>query len=268
MAAPPETLLRDRAETIEDFEEEEDEEEYDDIYPCSDGKPMGETDAHVALIAESLLMLRAFFADRPAVYIAGNNFLYFEEGNPNARVSPDTYVVFGAEMRLRRTYKTWEEGGRAPSVVIEYTSRDTRKEDNVKKFALYERLGVSEYIQFDPSEFKRRRVRLKDWRLTDGKYREIPLTGEKFSGCIFSEQLELELVQQDDTLRFFNPKTGEFLRTPLEAELERREEKQRAERAERIAKFEAQRAEAEAQRADALQAEIERLRRLYGAGSE
>jgi Uma2 family endonuclease len=250
--AIPATLLRDWAEEELDVEEEEEEE---DFYPSSDGKPMGETDWHVALLAQSVFMLRAYYAARPDIYIAGNNFIYYEKGNPTARVSPDTYVIFGAGMRFRRSYKVWEEGGKLPSLVIEYTSRDTRKEDNVTKFALYERLGVAEYFQFDPSEFKRRRVRLKGWRLHEGKYSEIPLTGEKFSGRMFSEQLQLELVQDEDMLRFFNPQTGEFLRTPEEAENERQAQKRLLEAEHRLL-------EAERRRADKAEAELKTLRRL------
>ena len=32
---------------------------------------------------------------RPDVYVSGNNFVYYEEGDPKKRVSPDCYVVFG-----------------------------------------------------------------------------------------------------------------------------------------------------------------------------
>ena len=64
-------------------------------YPESDGRPMGETDKHVLNVAWVLDALKLHVADRPDVYVAANNFIYFEEGNPRARVSPDTYVVLG-----------------------------------------------------------------------------------------------------------------------------------------------------------------------------
>src|SRR5581483_5303214 len=79
-------------------------------YPTSDGKPMGETEKHRDLMIYCIEALKAYFADDPEGYVSGNNFLYYEEGNPKARVSPDCYVVFGVEKRQRDFYKVWEEG--------------------------------------------------------------------------------------------------------------------------------------------------------------
>lgn len=98
----------------------------EDLYPSSDGKPMGETDKHVELMLYCRMALMQFYRDRPNVYIAGNNFLYFEQGNPRAVVSPDCYVVPGIQMELRDTYMTWKENGNLPSFVFEITSRKTR----------------------------------------------------------------------------------------------------------------------------------------------
>src|SRR5690242_8713151 len=121
-------------------------------YPTSDGKPMAETRLHQDLIIYCLEALRYRYKDRPDVEIAGNNFIYFEQGNPKARVSPDCYVVFGVEKRLRDSYMVWREGGKLPSVVFEITSRKTQKEDVQKKRPLYEQaLKVPEYFQFDPT---------------------------------------------------------------------------------------------------------------------
>src|SRR5258708_7303573 len=80
-------------------------------YPVSDGEPMGETDKHAAITMYCIEALRVHFADQPDVYVAGDNFLYFEEGNPRAVVSPDCYAVPGAGMKLRDCYMTWKEGG-------------------------------------------------------------------------------------------------------------------------------------------------------------
>src|SRR5215216_3625522 len=92
-----------------------DEDEDEDFYPSSDGKPMAETDQHAELMIYFKEALRHHYADRPEVYISGNNFIYYEEGNPKAHISPDCYVVFGAGMRLRNSFMTWREGGLLPS---------------------------------------------------------------------------------------------------------------------------------------------------------
>lgn len=67
------------------------------VYPTSDGKPMAETDKHADLMVYAKEALRLYFANRAAdVYVSGNNFVFWKEGNPRAKVSPDVYVVFGA----------------------------------------------------------------------------------------------------------------------------------------------------------------------------
>src|SRR5215471_10579931 len=81
-------------------------------YPTSDGKPMAETDKHRDLMMYAIEALKVFFADRPEIYVSGNNFLYWQEGDPKKRVSPDCYVVFGVGMRQRDSYKAWEESGK------------------------------------------------------------------------------------------------------------------------------------------------------------
>jgi hypothetical protein len=53
------------------------------------------------------------------------------------------FVVRGAAKHERRIYKFWEEP--APNVVLEISSRKTRKEDLGKKKDLYAWLGVREY---------------------------------------------------------------------------------------------------------------------------
>src|SRR5579862_4067881 len=83
-------------------------------YPVSDGKPMAETDKHRKLMTYDIDGLDNFYRHRSDVYVSGSNFLYWEEGNPKARVSPDCYVIFGVAKKLRDSYKAWEEGGHLP----------------------------------------------------------------------------------------------------------------------------------------------------------
>lgn len=204
-------------------------------YPTSDGKPMGETDKHVDLILDGKAALMIHFADRPDVYVAGNNFIYYEEGNPKARVSPDLYVVHGVPMRQRDSYCTWQESGRCPNVVFEFTSRATRREDTHKKFTLYEQtLRVPEYVMFDPTR-DYLKPPLKGFRLTNGVYVPIPLIDDR----LYSEQLNLYITYEGTRLRFYDPQKREWLLTPLEN---------------------ARRAEEEARRAKAAEAEVARLR--------
>ncbi len=80
-------------------------------YPESDGTPLAETDAHCFQMIDALIHpLRTRYRQQDDVYISGNLFFYYEEGNPRAVVAPDVFVVFGVPNKKRRTYKLWQEG--------------------------------------------------------------------------------------------------------------------------------------------------------------
>src|SRR5579862_2350868 len=181
-------------------------------YPESDGKPVAETEKHLLLMFYCIGALKNYFANRSDVYVVGNNFIYWEEGNPKARISPDCYVVFGVDKRVRDSYKAWEEGGHLPSVAFEFTSKKTRYEDVRKKRPLYEQvLKAPEYFQFDPTG-DYLKPRMQGLRLRDGVYESIPLVG----GRMASEQLGLELVTEGERLRFWDPVQSEWLLSALE----------------------------------------------------
>ncbi len=212
------------------------------VYPTRDGRPMGETDKHRDLMMYLIAALKIHFMGRPNVYVSGNNFVFWEQGKPKSRVSPDTYVVFGPDSRLRDSYMTWKEDGHLPSVVIEVTSRSTKREDVETKLSLYEQtLKTPEYFLFDPTG-DYLKPRLQGYRLDSGQYVRLELSGVR----LHSEQLGLDLVQVGETLRLYDPAKRLFLPTPLE----------QAERTE----AEARRAETEARRAEEAEAENARLR--------
>lgn len=184
------------------------------LYPESDGQPLGETDLHRDLMTDLLFALKWFLANVRA-YVAGNLFVYYEQGNPKEFVAPDVFVVLGREQRRRRTYKVWEEGGRVPDVIIEVTSRATRAADRTTKPKLYARLGVQEYFLFDPyGDYLV--PQLQGYRLVNGIYEQI----ETFP--IRSTLLGLELRVEDQTLRLYNASTGERLPISDEEVLARR----------------------------------------------
>ena len=182
------------------------------VYPTRDGKPMAETDKHAQLMMYARSALQVYFADQPNVYVSGNNFVFWEEGNPKARISPDAYVVFGSEMRLRDSYKSWEEDGRLPNVIFEFTSRKTQQEDTDTKLPLYEHtLRTPEYFLFDPTG-DYLKPRLQGYRLQAGHYIRLELIEDR----LHSEQLGLDLVQVGETMRLYDPVRQEFLPTVLE----------------------------------------------------
>ncbi|HEX9940746.1 MAG TPA: Uma2 family endonuclease [Thermoanaerobaculia bacterium] len=97
-------------------------------YPTSDGQPMAETPEHQQVMIDLILGLRRRYAEAPDVWVGGNFFLCYERGNPNAHVSPDVMMVRGVPKKKKRpNYLLWQE--RPPSLIIEVTSRKTRRED-------------------------------------------------------------------------------------------------------------------------------------------
>ena len=214
----------------------------DNLYPTGDGKPMAETDLHQDQMIYIIQALKTFYQSDSDVYVAGNNFLYYEQGNPRAVVSPDGYVVFGVPKRRRNTYMLWKEGGVTPAVVFEVTSKKTKREDVRTKRPLYENvLRVPEYFQFDPTG-DYLRPRLQGLRLIEGQYQAILL----IDGRLHSEQLGLDLVQEGEIVRLFDPVRNVFLLTHQETS--------------RQAEQETLRADMEAQAREEAEAEIIRLR--------
>ncbi len=196
-------------------------------YPESDGKPMAETPEHLEAMLYLIGALQAYFAQRADVYVAGNQFMYWIEGNPTQRVAPDVYVVFGVPKRpYRPTWKVWEEG-KAPDVIFELTSRSTAGEDLGRKYRLYQRLGVKEYILIDVTrEYLIEPVILH--RLQGREFVTIP--NERPSDRewrVLSEQLGLYVVvrAEDDGyhVRLYDPQSDEYLPTFVEAQVRLRE---------------------------------------------
>ena len=118
-------------------------------YPCSDGQPMAESDFQLEPLVYAITALRTHFHQRKNVYVAGDMFLYHEEGNPRAVVAPDVFVVVGAPVHKRMSYKLWEEP-KAPDFVLEVTSRSTREEDQGRKREVYASLGVGGVLAVRP----------------------------------------------------------------------------------------------------------------------
>ncbi len=93
---------------------------------------MAETDEHRDEFAEIFFTLKDHFLGQHDVYISGNLFLYYEEGDTGKRRAPDIFVVRGVPSRQRRTYRLWEEG-KAPVMAVELTSKGTKREDEKTK---------------------------------------------------------------------------------------------------------------------------------------
>jgi Uma2 family endonuclease len=180
-------------------------------YPESDGKPMGETETHIREIMRLIQTLDRRFADRADVYVGGDLLVYYEEGNPRAVVVPDVFVAIGASKGpRRRIWKLWEERI-PPTLVIEVTSPSTRREDLGRKRTLYGRLGVAEYVLYDPlGEYLR--PALQGYRLEAGSYGAMPTE----QCALVSEVLSARLLLNDGWLQLLDRRTGAPLLDPLQ----------------------------------------------------
>ena len=217
-------------------------------YPDTDGLPMAESDFQRQYLSYSVEVLRIYFQNHPDVYVSGNLFIYYEQGNPKAVVAPDVFVVFGVAKRDRFSYKLWIESNKAPDFVLEITSKSTVGEDQGVKRGVYAFLGVKEYFQYDPTN-DYLEPQIKGLRLIEGNYQPMPTTVlPDGSRVLMSEVLALELRVQADSLRFHNPVSGEKLLTHQESEQARAEAEQARAEAEQ-ARAESEQARAEAERA-------------------
>ena len=174
-------------------------------YPVSDGKPMSESGLHWEVSMDTGAVLKSHHLNRPDAYVGGNCFMYPEEDKPKVFVSPDLFVAYGVpEGPPRDVWQVWVEG-KVPDFILEVTSRSTRKEDERKKKDFYERYGVPEYWQFDPTGDYLDPI-LKGRALgADGRYRELKLEERDGGLCRLSEVLGLDLRLEDGRLRFFDP---------------------------------------------------------------
>ena len=217
-------------------------------YPSSDGRPMAESDFQRIPLTYAVDRLRCHFRNHAEVYVSGNLLLYFEEGNPGARVAPDVFVVFGVRNVERSSYRLWEES-KSPDFVLEITSRATWREDQTSKRELYRRLGVQEYWHYDPTR-DYLEPPLQGLDLVDGAYERLP--GRELADgtlALRSEVLGLELRLAGRRMRFHDPQTGEDLLDLTETEDRLREiEDQRRKIKDQRRKIEDQRREIEDQR--------------------
>jgi Uma2 family endonuclease len=269
------------------------------VYPESDGEPMAETGTHVMAMVVLIATLRAYFRRRRDVYVIGNIFLYYREGDPGARKSPDLMVITGVEPGERRSFKIWEERA-VPCFIMEVTSKGTADEDLEAKRLLYQELGVREYFLLDPLREYLERP-LIGYRLIGGEYEPLAVAGD---GGILSQELGLRLVPEGEGLGLYRFKDGQRVPAPAEAiqlledarkqadeaqqraqqaekraeqaerhgvdaaeraaqaEKERRDAAERAAQAEKERRDAAERAAQAEKRANDLEAELERLRAM------
>ena len=190
-------------------------------YPSSDGEPVAESYFQLIPLFYAFDALRRRYAAREDVFVAAVLLLYYQEGNPAARVAPDVFVVLGAENRPRHTYQLWKEP-KGPDFVLEITSAKTRDKDQGPKRETYRQLGVREYFQYDPTR-DYLDPPLQGLELIGGRY-ELRPPEELADGTLRLESkvLGLEFRQEAERLRFYDPATQGYLLSSKELEQQRK----------------------------------------------
>jgi Uma2 family endonuclease len=231
-------------------------------YPTSDGQPMAESQDHAKVMMDLFFCLQLRYKAVADAWEGINFFLFYEKGNPKARVSPDVMLAKGVARWDRQNYLLWKE--RPPSLIVEVTSRKTRRKDTGPKKDLYERIGVEEYILFDPlGEYLR--PQLQGYRLLRGRYQPIPLSED---GALLSRTTGLRMRPEGRRLRLIDAATGEPLLWSEETDAALREAEAALREAEAVRReAEAARREEEAARREAearIRALEEELKRIRG----
>lgn len=180
-------------------------------YPDSDGRPMGETDLHRDAMVRHIELLKRFYAGQE-VYVSGDLLLFYVQGDPKKFIVPDAFIVKGLRQVRRRSFRLWNERI-APQLVIETTSKKTKKKDLHVKPKIYSQIGVHEYFMYDPT-CDYLDPPLQGYRLVNGEYLAIEPDS---NGGLMSEELGLSLVIEKDELEFVRLDTGERLLTSEEA---------------------------------------------------
>jgi Uma2 family endonuclease len=187
-------------------------------YPTGDGQPVAETFAHLYAMLMSIELLRLYLQGQQAA-VLGNQFLYYEQGNPSKRVAPDVFVIFDVEPGGRDNYKIWEEGS-VPSIAFEMTSPSTKKEDDGPKKQLYAQIGIQEYWQFDPKG-EWIKEQLRGYQLENGQYQ--PITNNISSVLQLRLEVDNSLSSSPTSLIAFSRlDTGKKLLLPVELQAEMR----------------------------------------------
>lgn len=205
------------------------------VYPDSDGEPMAENDHQLTAMIDAINMLRAWFAEREDVYAGGDMLMYYRMNDNETRVAPDVFVVFGVESRHKRdSWIVWREG-KAPDIVMELASGSTWRRDMREKRDIYAEMGVTEYWRFDPTTTYFTPPLIGE-TLVDGEYAAIELNTELNTGrdgalSAHSAVLGLDVCAlPDGNLRFYDPVSGQWLRTHGESEAALRQAEETAAR--------------------------------------
>jgi len=118
------------------------------IYPVEEKVPESSNAVDVRFYL--LGLVRRWVAERGEhALVGGDQFIYYRQHDPHARVAPDVYVLPGVDPdTFIGAWRTWETGI-VPSFAVEVVGLHVRK-DYEEAPLRYEEMGAGEVIIYDP----------------------------------------------------------------------------------------------------------------------
>lgn len=191
-----------------------------------------------ARLVKYLIDLLEWLFRREGWYIALDLAIYVTDNPEEVPTAPDVAVYKGLVLPAgRENYLTSWRVNRPesppPAVVFEIASGKTWQKDLEEKPEAYARMGVREYVYFDPRPKRPlRSPHLRVWRMAAGTLVEVPADER---GWVWSEELESWLVPEGQWLRL-SEQNGTMRLTAVEAERAAKEAERAAKEAERAQK--------------------------------
>jgi Uma2 family endonuclease len=194
-------------------------------YPDGDGQPMTETPWHGRWMMRLLNLFERRYRSAARGYIASNLMVYYTKGEPRHCFAPDLIVLLASDRQERSVLKLWEEP-QPPNLVVEVTSKSTRRRDYRWKMKLYAELEIAEYVLYDPTSDYLSPPLHAYRRGAAGQYEPIPPDNRQ---RLCSEQTGVAfLLDEHGQLALEDVATGELLLTDFEAEREARQREREA----------------------------------------
>ena len=231
---------------------------------CSDDTPVDNEDQNLLpnLLLTSLLRL---WADRHDWFFGVDMGIFHTTGtNPNVPVVPDAFLSLGVDRRQeghsRRSYVVWKEGGVVPAFVLEMVSYTARNEYQ-DKLEIYRQLGVLYCAVYNPEFWQRdHHDPFEVYRLENDRY--VRQAGEP----VWMPEIGLGIGRyryecwgtEQELLMWFDPE-GQVHGIPEVTREELLREQRRTEREQRRADELERSLDAERQRAEAAEAQTQRL---------
>jgi Uma2 family endonuclease len=189
--------------------------------PSEDGVPL-ETQWHLSQMHLLIESLAWHWRDRSDSFVGGNMFVYWDEELARNKYfrGPDVFAVKDGVVPkgLRDFWEVWNENGRFPDLIVELISRSTRKNDLTTTKQVYEEsFNTPLLVAYDPDPKE-----FFVWRKKEDRFHRVPADEH---GRYRLADIDLwigpwhgsYMGHETDWIRFFDA-NGELVMLPVEAE--------------------------------------------------